>query len=138
MTVYIIAAVIVCAALYLLSLRSAVEHNAETIVYSTYTGIWPVYPLTPFDDSVQARCEALRQTFAAHGNNHVEVVPYLYSLPIGKEATAGVSYAQFLQMCHVDYLRRVQEFNSKKLDKDIAAAATYLAGQKSNQQFSSK
>ena len=135
MTVYIIAALIVCAALYLLSLRRADIHNAETIVYSTFVGIWPLYPLPPFDASVQARTEAIRQTFAAHGNMMAEVVPYLYSLPIDKDATAGVGYAQFLQMAHVDYMRRVQEFNAKKLAKDNEAAAVYLAGQKTNQQF---
>lgn len=135
MTYYIIAALIVCAVLYYLSIQKADVQNAATIVYSTFVGIWPVYPLTPFDDSVQARTEAIRETFSAHGNTMAEVVPYMYSLPIGKDATAGVSYAQFLQMCHVDYMRRVQEFNAKKLAKDNEAAAVYLAGQKLNQQF---
>jgi len=135
MTAYIIAALIACAVLYYMSVRRADQHNAATIVYSTFVGVWPVYPLTPFDDSVQARCEAIRETFLVHDNTMVEVVPYMYSLPIGKDATAGVSYAQFLQMCHVDYMRRVQEFNAKKLQKDQDAAAVFLAGQRSNNQF---
>jgi len=135
MIYYLLAAFVVCAILYFLSVRRADVHNAATIVYSTFVGVWPVYPLTPFDDSVQARTEAIQETFAAHGNTMVEVIPYMYSLPIGKDPTAGVSYAQFLQMCHVDYMRRVQEFNAKKLAKDNEAAAVYLAGQRSNQNF---
>ena len=132
---YMLLAAAVCITLYVFAVRRADVHNASTIVYSTFVGIWPVYPLTPFDDSVQARTEAIRHSFAAHGNTMVEVVPYMYSLQIGNEATAGVSYAQFLQIAHVDYMRRVQDFNAKKLQKDIDAAAVYLAGQKLNQQF---
>jgi len=132
---YFLLAAAVCITLYVLAVRRADVHNAATIVYSTFVGVWPVYPLTPFDGSVQARTDAIRETFAAHGNTMVEVVAYMYSLPIGRDPTAGVSYAQFLQMCHVDYMRRVQEFNAKKLAKDNDAAAVYLAGQRSNQNF---
>lgn len=135
MTYYVIAALIVCAVLYYLSIQKADIQNAQTLVYSRFVGVWLVIPETPFDTSVEARAEALREAFHAHGNPHAEVVAYTYGIPVGKNPTAATEWSQFLQVCAVDYIARVQEYSAKKANKDNEAAAVYLAGQKLNQQF---
>lgn len=135
MTTYIIFAMIVCAVLYFLSIQRADVQNAQTLVYSRFTGVWLVIPETPFDKSVEARAEALREAFHAHGNPHAEVVSYTYGMPIGKNPTAATEWSQFLQVVAVDYIQRVQEYSAKKAQRDQEAAAVYLAGQRANQNF---
>lgn len=115
--------------------KSNREANARTLVYSRFVGVWLVIPETPYDDSVEARADALREAFAAHGNPYAEVVAYPYGLPIGKEASAGTDWQQFLSMVAGDYLQRVQEYTAKRTAKDNKAAAEFIAGQILNQQF---
>lgn len=129
----ILFAVIIIA--FLLMGKQVNRKNAATLVYTRFVGIWPVIPESPFDDSVEARADALREAFAAHENIHAEVVPYVYSMPIGKEPTAGTDWNQFLQMCFVDYLQRVQEHTAKRAAKDSKAAAEFIAGQRLTDNF---
>ena len=120
---------------FLLINKQADAQNARTLVYSRFVGVWPVLPESPFDDSVEARADALREAFNNHGNPHAEVVAYTYGIPVGKSPTAGTDWAQFLQMCAVDYLQRVQEHTAKRVSKDQKAAAEFIAGQRANQNF---
>lgn len=128
----LIAAVIIAA---LLIGKSTREANAKTLVYARFVGVWLVIPETPFDDSVEARADALREAFAVHGNPHAEVVAYAYGLPVGKQDTAAVDWQQFLSMVAVDYLQRVNEYTAKRAAKDAKAAAVHIAGQQLNNQF---
>lgn len=115
--------------------KQADAQNARTLVYSRFVGVWPVIPETPFDDSVEARADALREAFAVHGNTHAEVVAYPYGLPVGKDATVGTDWQQFLSMAAVDYIQRVQEYTAKRTAKDAKAAAEFLAGQRLNDNY---
>jgi hypothetical protein len=124
--------VIACGVGVLLWLYNAREkdcQNAQTLVYARFVGVWPVLPLTPFDDSVQARADALREAFAAHGNTNAQVVEYVYGMPIDGRPTASIQYAQFLTEAVKDYLQRVDAFIADKAKKDSKAAAQHIGGQ---------
>jgi len=105
------------------------EANIRTAWYSRFVGVLPILPESPFDNTVAARTEIARQLFAEHGNTNVEVVPYFFGLPIGKDGTATLTFDAFLRMAAVDYLQRVDTFISDKAKKDQRAAATHIAGQ---------
>lgn len=124
--------IIACAVgilLWLYNARETDRQNAQTLVYARFVGVWPVLPLTPFDDSVQARADALREAFAAHGNTNAQVVEYIYGMPINGSPTASIQYAQFLTEAAKDYLARCDAFIAEKSRKDSRAAATNIGGQ---------
>lgn len=105
------------------------EANIRTAWYSRFVGVLPILPESPFDTTVQARADVARQLFEQHGNVNVEVVPYFYGLPIGKDGTASLTFDAFLRMAAVDYLARCDAFIADKAKKDSRAAAQHIGGQ---------
>jgi len=129
LTILFVLACILAAAIWLYNARETERQNAQTLVYARFVGVWPVLPLTPFDDSVQARADALREAFAAHGNMNAQVIEYVYGMPINGSPTASIQYAQFLTEAAKDYLQRVDAFIAEKNRKDSRAVATHIGGQ---------
>jgi len=114
------------------------EANIRTAWYSRFVGVLPILPESPFDNTVAARTEVARQLFESHGNTNVEVVPYYFGLPIGKDGTAALTFDAFLRMATVDYLQRVDAFIADKTRKDQKAAAQHIAGQTVTFEISNK
>jgi len=129
MTAFLIFAFIAAVILWAYFNLKADEANIKTAWYSRAVGVFPVFPESPFDNTVAARTEIARQLFDAHGNNNVEVVPYFFGLPIGKDGTAALTFDAFLRMATVDYLQRVDAFIADKAKKDQKAAAQHIGGQ---------
>jgi len=129
LTILFTLACIVGAVIWFYNTRKTERQNAQTLVYARFVGVWPVLPLTPFDDSVQARADALREAFAAHGNMNAQVIEYVYGMPINGSPTASIQYAQFLTEAAKDYLVRVDAFIAEKHKRDQKAAAQHIAGQ---------
>jgi len=129
LTILFVLACILAATVWFYNARETQRQNAQTLVYARFVGVWPVLPLTPFDDSVQARADALREAFAAHGNINAQVVEYVYGMPIDGRPTASIQYAQFMTEAAKDYLARCDAFVAEKSRKDSRAAATHIGGQ---------
>jgi len=129
LTILFILACVIGVGIWLYNAREAERQNAQTLVYARFVGVWPVLPLTPFDDSVQSRADALRESFAAHGNINAQVIEYVYGMPINGSPTASIQYAQFLTEAAKDYLARVDAFIADKARKDQKAAAQHIGGQ---------
>jgi len=129
LTILSILLCILAAAIWFYNARETQRQNAQTLVYARFTGVWPVLPLTPFDDSVQARADALREAFTAHGNMNAQVIEYVYGMPINGSPTASIQYAQFLTEAAKDYLQRCDAFIADKAKKDSRAAAQHIGGQ---------
>jgi hypothetical protein len=128
-TILFAIACVLAAAIWFYNARETQRQNAQTLVYARFVGVWPVLPLTPFDDSVQARADALREAFAAHGNTNAVVAEYIYSMPINGSPMAAVQWSQFLMEASKDYLVRVDQFIAKKTKEDQRASATHIGGQ---------
>jgi len=129
LTIFFILACVIGVGIWFCNARETERKNAQTLVYARFVGVWPVLPLTPFDDSVQARADALREAFAAHGNINAQVIEYIYGMPINGSPTASIQYAQFLTEAAKDYLARVDAFIADKARKDQKAAAQHIGGQ---------
>ena len=128
----------VAVAYYIIRLNAAETANVVTTWHSRHVGIIPVFPLTPFDQTVSVRAENLRNTFLECGNKNVEVVEYVFGLPVSKYGTASVTFDAFLRMSAVDYLQRCDAFIADKAKRDKSATAEFVAGQTfivSNQNF---
>jgi len=129
MTTFMIIAFIAAVGIFAYLIIKAAEANIRTAWYSRFVGILPILPESPFDNTVAARTEIARQLFEQHGNTNVEVVPYFFGLPIGKDGTAALTFDAFLRMATVDYLQRVDAFIADKARKDQKAAAQHIGGQ---------
>jgi len=129
MTAFLIIIFVVAASLWFYLNYKADEANIRTAWYSRFVGVLPILPESPFDNTVAARTEIARQLFEQHGNTNVEVVPYFFGLPIGKDGTAALTFDAFLRMATVDYLQRCDAFIADKTRKDQKAAAQHIGGQ---------
>jgi hypothetical protein len=129
MTTFLIIAFFAAVAFWVFFNYKADEANIKTAWYSRHVGVVPVLPESPFDNTVAARTEIARQLFEQHGNTNVEVVPYFFGLPIGKDGTAALTFDAFLRIAAVDYLQRCDAFIADKAKKDQKAAAQHIGGQ---------
>jgi len=129
MTTILIIALLAAVGIWFYIGMKADEANIKTAWYSRFVGVLPILPESPFDNTVAARTEIARQLFEAHGNTNVEVVPYYFGLPIGRDGTAALTFDAFLRMATVDYLQRVDAFIADKAKKDQKAAAQHISGQ---------
>jgi len=114
---------------WIIRYNAAGQANVITAWHSRFVGVVPVLPLSPFDVTVSVRAENLRNAFADCGNTNVEVVEYVFGLPIGKDGTAALTFDAFLRMATVDYLQRVDAFIADKAKRDQKAAAQHIGGQ---------
>ena len=114
------------------------EANFQAQVLARFTGVWPVFPTSPWDDTVKERADEISAGFVEHGNTFPKYVqPYYYNDVIrdesGKErSTASLSWQNCLVLYMHDYLRRVDEFHAKQYAKDPEATREYLGGQSKN------
>jgi len=129
MTTFLIIAFLAAVILWAYFNLKGDEANIRTAWYSRFVGVLPILPESPFDQTVQARADVARQLFAEHQNHNVEVIPYFYGLPIGKDGTAALTFDAFLRMATVDYLQRCDAFIADKAKKDQKAAAQHIGGQ---------
>jgi len=126
---YLIIAFVVAVSFWFSMQYKASQANIVTAWHSRFVGVVPVLPLSPFDMTVSVRAENLRNAFAECGNNNVEVIEYVFGLPISKDGTAALTFDAFLRMATVDYLQRVDAFIADKSRKDQKAAAQHIGGQ---------
>lgn len=129
MTTFLVIAFLAAVGIWAYINIKADDANIKTAWYSRFVGILPIMPESPFDNTVAARTEIARQLFEQHGNTNVEVVPYYFGLPIGRDGTAALTFDAFLRMATVDYLSRVDAFIADKAKKDQKAAAQHIGGQ---------
>lgn len=139
LTILIATVGLFAAAYWVISNSRAEQANVVTAWHSRFVGVIPVFPLTPFDATVSLRAENLRNAFSECGNKNVEVVEYVFGLPINKDGTASVTFDAFLRMSATDYQQRCDAFILDKAKRDKQATAEHVAGQTftlvSNQNF---
>ena len=104
--------------------------NAETEWYANCADIVPVFPMHPFDCTVEQRADDLRQRFHESGNQFGPVVvAYYFGMVLEGSATTALQYAQFLDACVLDYQTRRTNHVTDRAKKDSAAAAQAYGGQ---------
>ncbi len=110
--------------------------NFRARVLSTFTGVWPVFPYSPYDETVDARAAEIANGFVEHGNQFPKYVQKYYYNDVIKDAngneksTASLDWQNCLVLYMHDYLRRVEQFHAEQHAKSPTAAAEFLAGQK--------
>lgn len=110
--------------------------NFQARVLASFTGVWPVFPNNPWDETVDERARNIANGFIEQGNQFPKYVqPYYYNdMLVGDDgkpkSTASLDWQNCLVLfCH-DYLRRVQEFHEQQHAKDPAATIEHLAYQR--------
>ncbi len=123
--------ILICAA-YLIGMAATRRRirNAETEWLTNCADVVPVFPMHPFDYTVEQRAENLRQAFTDHGNQFGPVVvAYYFGMTLDGTATTALQYAQFLDACVLDYQARRERHVTDRAKKDNAAAAAAYGGQ---------
>ncbi len=106
--------------------------NFQAAFYSTFTGVYPVFPESPWDDTVDARAAELEAGFTEHGNHFPrQIQPYYYnSILGGSQSTASLDFQNCMVLFTRDYLNRVEQFHAKQYAADPKATNEHLAGQR--------
>ena len=107
------------------------ERTAAMHVYANFSGVWPVFPQTPEDRTVEAKADWIREQFKEHGNPFSpEVVAYWYGCNLSDgSSTAAMDWDAFILQATLDYHRKRVAHISDRAKKDAKAAAEHYGGQ---------
>ena len=113
------------------------QANFRAQVLASFTGVWPVFPVSPWDDTVDDRAKEIAKGFVDEGNAFPKYVqPYYYndlvSVDGKKISTASQDWQNCLVLFCQDYLRRVEAFHARHAEKDPVAAAQHFSYQRTN------
>ena len=104
--------------------------NARARFFATFTGVYPVFPQTPWDDGLEDVANEIRRGFLAHGNALPrKVVTYAYNNVLDEGSTLALDYTNAMVMSVRDYLRRLEEFHAEQARKNGDAARQHFGGQ---------
>lgn len=109
--------------------------NFKAYILANYTGVWAVYPTSPWDETVEQRAAEIEAGFIEHGNTLPKYVQRYYfndmvKGPGGPTSTAALGWQDCMVLFANDYLHRVSEFHTTQHQKDPQSTAQFLAGQK--------